>query len=75
MKAKPTLLLPHGGHGFDHARYRVAFAQIIYLDHRGNGRSGGDGAVGDDVKVFCDVLGIDSPIVYGASFAKMVALS
>jgi hypothetical protein len=41
----PTLLLLHGGPGADHSGYRPAFsalsdiAQIVYLDHRGNGRS------------------------------------
>jgi pimeloyl-ACP methyl ester carboxylesterase len=48
MRTKPTLLLLHGGPGFDHTLYKPAFsaladiAQIIYLDHRGNGRSSGD---------------------------------
>jgi len=57
-------------------------AQIIYLDHRGNGRSE-DGPQagwnlaqwGDDVHAFCDVSGIESPIVLGASFGGMVALA
>jgi pimeloyl-ACP methyl ester carboxylesterase len=46
MKAKPTLLLLHGGPGFDHTSYKAAFStladivQIIYMDHRG--RSTGD---------------------------------
>jgi len=45
MRAKPTLLLLHGGPGFDHALYKPALsaladvAQVVYLDHRGNGRS------------------------------------
>ena len=45
MRQKPTLLLLHGGPGFDHSIYKPAYsaladiAQIIYLDHRGNGRS------------------------------------
>ena len=86
MRAKPTLLMLHGGPGFDHTIYKPAFsrladvAQIVYLDHRGNGRSGGDdrGAWnlaqwGDDVKGFCDALGIERPIVYGASFGGFVA--
>jgi proline iminopeptidase len=30
---------------------------------------------GDDVKAFCDALGIEKPIVYGASFGGMVALA
>jgi pimeloyl-ACP methyl ester carboxylesterase len=88
MKVKPTLLLLHGGPGFDHTSYKPAFSalsdivQIIYLDHRGNGRSTGNDPQtwnlaqwGDDVKKFCDVLGIHKPIVYGASFGGMVALA
>ncbi len=45
MREKPTLLLLHGGPGFDHSLYKPAYgaladvAQVIYLDHRGNGRS------------------------------------
>ncbi len=43
MREKPTLLLLHGGPGFDHSIYKPAFsavadlAQVIYLDHRGCG--------------------------------------
>ena len=88
MREKPTLLLLHGGPGFDHSIYKPAYsvladvAQIIYLDHRGNGRSE-DGPReswtlaqwGDDVCAFCDVLGIVDPIVLGASFGGMVALA
>jgi len=88
MREKPTLLMLHGGPGSDHSIYRPAYsalsdiAQIIYLDHRGNGRSE-DGPReswklaqwGDDVRAICDVLGIADPIVLGASFGGMVALA
>jgi proline iminopeptidase len=88
MREKPTLLLLHGGPGFDHSIYKPAYsaladiAQIVYLDHRGNGRSE-DGPReswnlaqwGDDVRAFCDALGIINPIVLGASFGGMVALA
>lgn len=88
MQEKPTLLLLHGGPGFDHSIYKPAYSalagitQIIYLDHRGNGRSE-DGPRegwnlaqwGDDVHAFCEVLGIANPIVLGASFGGMVALA
>jgi pimeloyl-ACP methyl ester carboxylesterase len=88
MREKPTLLLLHGGPGFDHSIYKPAYsaladvAQIVYLDHRGNGRSE-DGPEeswnlaqwGDDVRAFCDVLDIASPIILGASFGGMVALA
>jgi pimeloyl-ACP methyl ester carboxylesterase len=88
MREKPTLLLLHGGPGADHSHYKPAFsaltdvAQVVYLDHRGNGRS--DRASeetwslaqwADDVVEFCRVLGIENPIVYGASFGGMVALA
>src|SRR5450631_1160701 len=88
MREKPTLLLLHGGPGFDHSIYKPAYsaladvAQIIYLDHRGNGRSEDGpqegwnlGHWGDDVRAFCDTLGIAKPIVLGASFGGMVALA
>src|SRR5258708_2812733 len=84
LREKPTLLLLHGGPGFHHSRCKPAFsaladiAQVVYLDHRGNGRSD-DGPRerwtlaqwGDDVRSFCDALGIGKPIVYGASFGGM----
>jgi pimeloyl-ACP methyl ester carboxylesterase len=85
LREKPTLLL-HGGPGFDHALFKPAFsafadiAQVIYYDHRGNGRSGGDDPAtwnlaqwGDDVKGLCDALGIVKPIVFGHSFGGFVA--
>src|SRR3981081_2902513 len=88
MREKPVLLMLHGGPGADHSIYRPAYsvladvAQIVYLDHRGNGRSE-DGPRkswnlaqwGDDVRAFCDALGIASPVVLGASFGGMVALA
>ena len=86
MKGKPTLVLLHGGPGFDHTMFKPAFsaladiAQIIHFDQRGNGRSGGSDPAtwnlaqwGDDVKGLCDTLGIEKPIVYGGSFGGFVA--
>lgn len=86
MREKPTLVLLHGGPGTDHSIYKPAFSalsdivQIVYFDHRGNGRSTGDDPKdwtlaqwGDDVKGLCDALGIEKPIVYGASFGGFVA--
>ncbi len=85
---KPTLIVMHGGPGFDHARMRPDFdhfadvAQVLYIDHRGNGRSQPSDTRtwsldqwGDDVKGLCDVLGIEKPIVFGQSFGGMVAQS
>jgi pimeloyl-ACP methyl ester carboxylesterase len=87
-REKPTLLMLHGGPGADHAHYRPAWshmadvAQIVYLDHRGNGRSeAGSTATwnlaqwADDVLEFCRALGITRPIVQGTSFGGHVALA
>jgi proline iminopeptidase len=88
MRERPTLLLLHGGPGGDHSTFKPRFshlmdiAQLVYLDHRGNGRSEyGDRALwnlpqwGDDVRAFCEALGIEKPIVLGYSFGGMVAQS
>lgn len=86
MREKPTLLMLHGGPGFDHTAFKDAFsslsdvAQVVFYDHRGNGRSGGDDPAAwnlaqwaDDVKGLCDALGIERPIVCGLSFGGFVA--
>ena len=44
MREKSTLLLLHGGPGFDHSIYKPAYSSwptrpVIYPNHRGNGRS------------------------------------
>ncbi len=88
MRERPTLLLLHGGPGFDHSLFKPAYgqladvAQIVYLDHRANGRSDrGDPASwhldqwADDVRAFCDALEIERPIVLGWSFGGMVAMA
>ena len=88
MREKPTLLLLHGGPGMDHSTFKPRFsqladiAQIVYLDQRGNGRSDPGprerwtlAQWGDDVRAFCETLGIARPIVMGVSFGGMVALA
>jgi proline-specific peptidase len=88
MREVPTVVLLHGGPGFDHASFKPDFSrlaetvQVVYLDHRGNGRSDrGDPAKwklaqwGDDVRAFCEALEIERPIVLGVSFGGMVAMS
>ena len=88
MRQRHTVLALHGGPGADHSILRPLMqqigdiAQVVYVDHRGNGRSDdGDPADwtlaqwGDDVRALCDILGIDRPIVYGASFGGVVAQS
>lgn len=86
MRSKPTLILLHGGPGADHSLYKPRFSelsdlvQILYLDHRGNGRSE-DGPVeswnlaqwADDLRGLCLTLGIEKPIILGTSFGGFVA--
>jgi proline-specific peptidase len=88
MREVPTLLLLHGGPGFDHSSFKPAFsslgdiAQIVYLDHRGQGRS--DRSTPEfwnldqwakDVMSFCEALQIERPVVLGNSFGGMVAMT
>ncbi len=86
LREKPTLLLLHGGPGFDHSGFRPYFgrladiAQVLYYDHRGHGRSDRRpreewtlDVFADDVVRLCDALGIVKPIVLGQSFGGFVA--
>ena len=88
MREKPTLLVLHGGPGFDHTGFRPGLdamsdiAQVVFLDHRGNGRSVPSDPTtwtlerwGDDIYEFCQALGIEKPFVLGQSFGGMVAQS
>ena len=77
MVKVPTLLILHGGPGYDHSTLRPYFDryadayQVIYLDHRGCGRSAADQSTwdldtwADDVVAFCAALGIEKPLVFG----------
>src|SRR5688500_10694304 len=87
MRERPTVLLLHPGPGFDHGLFKIqlgpwlaAGPQVVYLDQRGGGRSD----LGrpedlrldrwaDDVREFCDALGIERPVVLGLGFGALVA--
>jgi proline iminopeptidase len=87
MVERRALVVLHGGPGFDHSLMRPYFDrfadthQVVYLDHRGNGRSGGEADSwrlaqwGDDIAAFCDELGLVRPVVYGLSFGGMAAMA
>jgi proline iminopeptidase len=88
MREVPTLLLLHGGPGGDHSSFKPHYAQltdvaqVVYLDHRGQGRSDRSSPEfwklarwADDVKAFCDTLEIERPIVMGLSFGGFVAIA
>lgn len=86
MRNRPTLVLVHGGPGgWDHSYFKphfahmTAVAQVVYLDLRGHGRSDwGDPeewsfeVCADDVRLFCDALEIEQPVVLGHSMGGFV---
>jgi pimeloyl-ACP methyl ester carboxylesterase len=88
MLERPTVVLVHGGPGvYDHSYFKPDFArlaahsQVVYLDLRGHGRSEwGDAAAwsfeacADDVRAFCDTVGIARPIVFGHSMGAPIVL-
>ena len=88
MRRRPTVVLLHGGPGsFDHSYLKPDFArlaevaQVVWLDLPGHGRSDhGDPAswsferCADDVRGFCDALGIARPVVFGHSLGGFVAM-
>ncbi|MFN7726848.1 MAG: alpha/beta fold hydrolase [Rubrivivax sp.] len=86
LREKPTLILMHGGPGYDHSSFKPLFsqladlAQIVYYDHRGHGRSDPRppaewtlDTFADDIVRLCDALGVVKPIVLGQSFGGFVA--
>lgn len=88
MRERPTLVLVHGGPSTDHTIFKPSVsafaehAQIIYYDHRGHGRSDIDSSEnwnlaqwGADLAGLLDVLEIEKPYVFGASFGGFVAQS
>ncbi len=88
LRRRPTFLLVHGGPGsFDHSYLKPDFgvlagdAQVVYLDLRGHGRSSWHGtdtwtleACADDIRSFCDALGIETPFVLGHSMGGPIVL-
>src|SRR5262245_54721914 len=88
LRQRPTVVLVHGGPGrYDHSYFKpyfaplAAHAQVVYLDLRDHGRSAWHDAslwsfeaCADDVRAFCDTVGIDRPIVFGHSMGGPIVL-
>jgi proline iminopeptidase len=86
MIDRPVVFALHGGPGGDHVSLRDSLsplsdtAQIVYIDHRGSGRSSpADPATYtldqniDDVDALRDYFGLDRISVLGVSYGGMVA--
>jgi proline iminopeptidase len=84
----PTVLMLHPGPGADHSLYKhlvgprlAEVAQVVYVDHRGEGRSDASDPAywnletwADDALALMDVLELDRPVVYGASIGSLIAV-
>ncbi|MDA1013714.1 MAG: alpha/beta fold hydrolase [Planctomycetota bacterium] len=84
---RPHLFLLHGGPGGDHASFKTQatselrdVAQMVYVDHRGSGRSAPadpqtytlDNNI-DDLDALRDYLGLERISILGSSYGGMVA--
>jgi len=88
MRERPTVILVHGGPGsYDHSYFKPHFAgltgaaQVVYLDLRDHGRSARHDPAewsfevcADDLRAFCDTVGIVRPIVLGHSMGGFIAM-
>ena len=88
MREKPVMFALHGGPGGDHSSYKPALSpltdkvQIVYVDHRGQGRSARgpqetytlDNNV-EDLEALRQYLGLGKIVVLGLSYGGMVALA
>ncbi len=86
VRRKPTLVVVHGGPGIDHIYYEVPtlkdaaeFAQVIFIDLRGNGRSIDANSNhwnlkqwATDLHDFCNTLGLEKPFIHGVSLGGWV---
>jgi proline iminopeptidase len=84
----PTVLMLHPGPGADHSLYKhlvgprlADVAQVVYVDHRGEGRSDASDPAywnletwADDALALMDVLELDRPVLYGASIGSLIAV-
>ncbi len=87
MVKRPVLFLLHGGPGGDHSSFKTQVsplsgtAQLVYIDHRGSGRSAPadqdtytlDNNI-DDLDALRDYLGLNRISILGSSYGGMVAL-
>jgi proline iminopeptidase len=85
---KPVMVALHGGPGIDHSQFVpwltpiADTAQLILVDHRGNGRSSRPPVetrtlanMANDLEALRTALGLGRIVVFGMSFGGMLALT
>ena len=88
VRENPIAFLLHGGPGADHTSYKPTFSaladrmQLVYLDHRGQGRSSRGPQASytlennvEDLEALRLYLGLGQIIVIGGSYGGMVAMA
>ena len=92
MREKPVAFIIHGGPGGDHSGFKPVMsplaevAQLVYFDHRGQGRSGLADPAGDPARFTLDEnvedmealrrhLGLGPIVSIGTSYGGMVAMA
>ena len=88
MRERPVAFVLHGGPGGDHSAFKPGFSplaarmQLVYVDHRGQGRSAkGDPATYtldqnvEDLEALRRHLGLGPIVSIGTSYGGMVALA
>lgn len=92
MRELPVAFIIHGGPGSDHSGFKPVMsplsqaAQLVYFDHRGQGRSGLADPAGDPARFTLDdnvedmealrrYLGLGKIVSIGTSFGGMVAMA
>ena len=86
MRERPVLFLLHGGPGGEHSSFKTQVAglrdvaQLVFLDHRGSGRSQRGAASSwtlenniEDLEAFRQYLGLQRISVLGSSYGGIVA--
>src|SRR5687767_3952693 len=88
MRERPTAFLVHGGPGSDHTGLKARYGrlaermQLVYFDHRGNGRSARDNPQKftldehvEDMEALRRYLGLGTIVSCGTSYGGMVAMA
>ena len=92
MRERPVALVVHGGPGGDHSGFKPAMSplaeqmQLVYFDHRGQGRSGLADPGADparftldenvaDMEALRDYLGLGPVVSIGTSYGGMVGMA